>query len=100
MKQEMNVKAHLNEPGVLVTIVETLASQHVDKGYSKMRVPRQWSAVETSSIQAFVLGNFNVTKDTEETEETITIPFSGSFLFTCFKEKNGLFNLVWSASLS
>jgi hypothetical protein len=81
-------------------VVETLASRHIDLGYSHSTVPQQWKAIETSCIQAYVLGNFDLQTSGGEIEEQMNIPFSSCFLFTCIKGKYGLFNLEWSSSLS
>jgi hypothetical protein len=100
MKQTLNVTANLNEPGLLRTVVETLASRHVDQGYDKSVVPQQWKAIETSCIQAYVLGSFDMKTNDNNACEEINVPFASCFLFTCFKAKYGLFNLEWSSSLS
>ena len=100
MKQTLNVTATLNEPGLLRTVVETLASRHVDMGYDKSVVPQQWKAVETSCIQAYVLGSFDMQVNESNPGEVINVPFASCFLFTCFKAEYGLFNLEWSLSLS
>jgi hypothetical protein len=100
MKHAMSITANLNEPILLRTVVETLASRHVDMGYSKTVIPHQWKAIETSCIQAYVLGTFDVQANGNTIEEQMNIPFASCFLFTCIKGKYGLFNLEWSSSLS
>ena len=97
MKNVMNITASLDEPRMLKSIVEKLASRHVDMGYTRATVPNQWKAIESSCIQADVMGSFDL-QAAKATE--LSIPFTGAFLFTCIKEINGLFNLEWSASLS
>jgi hypothetical protein len=99
MKNVMNITANLDEPTFLKCVIERLASRHVDKGYTKASVPKQWKAIESSCIQADVNGTFDlhVKNNKNEQEE---IPFIGAFLFTCIKEMNGMFNLEWSVSLS
>jgi hypothetical protein len=99
MKQTLNVTANLNEPGLLRTVVETLASRHVDMGYDKSVVPQQLKAIETSCIQAYVLGSFDMQAN-DSNPGQINVPFASCFLFTCFKAEYGLFNLEWSQSLS
>ena len=100
MNQVMTVTANLDEPAILKTIVENLASRHVDKGYSKAIVPHQWSAIDSSCILADVSGTFDLHIKTTSAKEQVNIPFTGCFLFTCVKENNRLFNLEWSSSLS
>ena len=100
MKQTLNVTANLNEPLLLKTVVESLASRHVDLGFDKTPVPNQWKAIETSCIQAYVLGNFDMQDKGLFADEQINVPFASCFLFTCIKAKHGLFNLEWSSSLS
>ena len=100
MNQVMSITANLDEPVMLKTVVENLASRHVDKGYSKVMIPQQWNAIDSSCIQADVSGTFDLQIKTIEANEQVNIPFTGCFLFTCIKEQNGLFNLEWSSSLS
>ena len=100
MNQVMSITANLDEPVMLKTVVENLASRHVDMGYSKAAVPQQWSAIDSSCIQADVSGNFDLQIKTSHAKEQVNIPFTGCFLFTCIKQNDGLFNLEWSSSLS
>jgi flagellar biosynthesis/type III secretory pathway M-ring protein FliF/YscJ len=100
MKQNIRITAILNEPGTLRDLVENLASCHTDMGYCKITVPLQWKALEISSTEAFVRGAFDVHTKTGDTVNHLNIPFTTTFLFTCIKEKCGLFNLEWSLSLS
>lgn len=100
MKQALSITANLNEPDLLKTMVETLASRHVDMGYHNITVPGQWKAIESSCIMAYVLGNFDLKLNSNGIEEQVNMPFASCFLFTCIKGKYGLFNLEWSSSLS
>ena len=100
MKQELNITATLNEPGLLKTVVESLASRHIDLGYDKTSVPQDFKAIETACIQAYVLGTFDMETNDNNSSEEINVPFASCFLFTCIKAKYGLFNLEWSSSLS
>jgi hypothetical protein len=100
MKQKISITANLNDPANLKDLVENLASCHTDKGYCKAQVPQKWKALEMSSTQVYVLGSLNVHAKTNEYEKKLNMPFTSSFLFTCIKEKCGLFNLEWSVSLS
>lgn len=100
MKHEMTVTANLHEPDLLVSVVEKLASRHVDRGFKETAVLEQWKPIESSCIQAYVLGSFDMQTANNNSEETVNVPFAGCFLFTCLKGDYGLFNLEWSASLS
>jgi len=100
MKKELSITANLNEPDLLRAAVERLAARHVDMGYAETLVPNQWKAIETSCIQAYVLGNFDMQKNGSKPEDVVSVPFGGCFLFTCIKGKYNLFNLEWSSSLS
>lgn len=100
MKKALNIKATLYDPTLLKNLVEKLASQHVDKGYNQALVPQQWQPLETSCTMAYVMGNFDLGSKPEQQAAELSMPFTSLFLFTCIKEKYGLFQLEWSASLS
>jgi len=100
MKKLMSVTANLYDPSLLKNLVEKLATQHIDMGYHKAIVPQQCKAIETSSTQAYVMGTFDLSIKGIHTEEQLSVPFTSCFLFTCTKEKYGLFNLEWGSSLS
>jgi len=100
MKQEMTIMANLNEPVLLKAVVELIASRHVDMGYCEATVPSNFKAIETSCTQAYVLGTLGLHSGSDYKEEQFFIPFISSFLFTCIKDRYGMFNLEWSASLS
>jgi len=99
MKKELNVIANLYDPDLLKNLVEKLASSHVDFGYNEAWVPANWKALETCGTVAYVMGTFSMQTENIVKEE-INVPFTSCFLFTCIKEKYGLFNLEWSSSLS
>ena len=100
MKQLMNITAYLHEPGILRNVIEKLASRHVDMGYTDVAIPQEWKSLESSSIEAYVSGNFNLHADGSKTKEQFDIPFDSCFSFTCIKGKNDSFKLEWSSSLS
>lgn len=99
MKQLLSISANLYEPALLKNVVEKLASRHVDMGFSKIPVPQQWKAIESSCIQATVSGSFDLAQK-DNNEEQVDIPFDSCFLFTCIKGTNDFFSLEWSSSLS
>lgn len=98
MKQNLNITATLYDPGLLRNLVEKLASRHVDMGYSKATVPQHCNAIESSSTIAYVMGTFDL--ETGSGKAPVSMPFTSCFLFTCTKEKYGIFSLEWSSSLS
>ena len=100
MKKEMSISASLYDPGLLKNLVEKIASNHVDYGFTDAIVPRGWNAVETSCTMAYVMGTFSMNAKSSNDAGQFNVPFTSCFLFTCIKEKYGLFNLEWSASLS
>ena len=98
MKKTFNVTANLYDPGLLKSLVEKLASSKVDFGYNEALVPENWNAMKTCCTMAYVMGTFSI--QINGVEKQMNIPFTSCFLFTCIKEKYGLFNLEWSSSLS
>lgn len=100
MKKNISITASFHQPATLKDLVENIASCHTDMGYCKVAVPQEWKAVEISSTQIYVMGSFDVHTKTDSSVNQISMPFTSSFLFTCLKEKCGLFNLEWSLSLS
>lgn len=100
MKKTMNITATLYDPGLLRNLVEKLASKHVDQGYTKALIPQQWEPLETSCTIAYVMGRFDLDGKEDQLTREFKVPFTSQFLFTCTKEKYGLFNLEWSVSLS
>lgn len=99
VKTIMNITTTIYEPDLLKDLVEKIASGHKDSGFCEADVPRNFKALETSCTFAQVLGSFELANDNSK-EHKIIIPFTTCFLFTCTKEKYGLFNLEWSSSLS
>ncbi len=100
MNQTISITATLEEPAVIKTVVETLASRHIDRGFSLSLVPPDWKAIETSGLEANVSGSLEMFLNNNHPGKQIDIPFSSCFLFTCIKGNNGMFNLEWSSSLS
>jgi hypothetical protein len=88
--------ALLNEPYLLKDLVETLARNKPDMGYSRESVQLGWKAIETSSIEAHVSGQLSITSETDD----VNILFTTCFLFTCTKGKREDYQLAWVNSLS
>ena len=96
MKKALHITATIDQPGFLEEMVEKLASRHNDLGYGTQRMPANREALETSSTETYVSGTLAM----EFEDQQINMPFITSFLFTCTKEEDGIYNLEWSSSLS
>ena len=90
------ISASIDEVSLLTDLVEKLAHRRIELGYSRELMPLDWKAIETSSLEAFVSGNLNVSGE----GDCINTPFVTCFLFTCTKAKKGEYSLSWSSSLS
>jgi hypothetical protein len=96
MKKLMNITAALEQLDLLENLIERLADRHSDIGFGNAMVPSSGTAVESSSIETYVTGSVSLSDEHGE----ITIPFITCFIFTCTKEKNGVYEIAWSSSLS
>jgi len=90
------ITATLAEPHIIRNLVERLATRRHDIGYCLEKVEPGWQAIETSSIEANVSGDTNLSSGNSLTQ----IPFTTCFLFTCSKVKKQKYNLTWVRSLS
>lgn len=97
MKKNLHLITSVDKPKVLENIIEQLATRRYDNGYGKAMVPNSWQAIDTSSVESYVSGN--VEFDYNETQR-IRVPYITCFLFSCTKEKNNPYDLIWSISLS
>ena len=96
MKNNLLISATLDQPQFLEDFIEKLAYRRYDIGYGKAIVPKNVKAIETSSTETYVSGTIAIA----DTHELINMPFITLFLFTCTKEKDGLYKLGGSFSLS
>ena len=96
----MSVSVRIETPALLKNMLEALAAQYVDLGYSRAIIPNQCKAIETSSTEVYILGCFDLLFRGSELDKQAIIPFTTSFIFTCNKEKHGSFSLEWICSLS
>ena len=92
----LTISAAIDEAPLLKDLVEKLAHRRNEPGYSRKLMPFGWQAIETSSLEAFVSGNLNVSGEGDR----INVPFVTCFLFTCIKAKKDEYTLSWSSSLS
>jgi len=100
MSNVLHITATLDQPELLENLVEKLASRRYDIGYSREIVPQDWQALETSSTETYVSGTLSFGGVTINDDASINMPFITSMLFTCIKEKEGNYRLLWSSSLS
>ena|SRR5215467_16287253 len=98
MNKLLNIAAVLDQPDLLENLVEKLATRHYDIGFSNQVVPKDWSAIETSSTETYVSGTLQF--DPADDDIFINMPFITSMLFTCIKDKETDYQLLWSSSLS
>jgi len=100
MNQVLRITAILDQPELLESLVEKLASRRYDIGYSREAVPQDWQAVETSSTETYVSGTLSMSGSMNNDDASINMPFITSMLFTCIKGKENDYRLLWSSSLS
>jgi len=96
MKKTLHIKAIIDQPAFLEDMVEKLASRHTDISFSKLKMPGNREALETSSTETYVSGTIAI----ETPGQQINMPFITSFLFTCIKEKGDTYDLEWGVSMS
>jgi hypothetical protein len=96
MNKSLHISTTLDQPGLLEDMVVKLAYRRYDIGYSKEKMPRNQQALETSSAETYASGTVALS----DKDENIKIPFITRFLFTCIKEKDDPYRLIWCASLS
>lgn len=92
----LTIRTKLHKPGVLKNIVERLADRRIDFGYRHEKVQPGWLAVDSSSTEAFVSGELNISSELEH----IYSSFLTNFFFTCTKDSGEPYKLLWVSSLS
>jgi len=100
MNKSLNIVATVDQPNLLESLVEKLASRRYDIGYSKEAVPQNWRAIETSSTETYVSGTLSFSGLMSNDDAFVNMPFITSMLFTCIKGKEDSYRLLWSSSLS
>ena len=98
--KSVNITATLDQPELLESLIEKLASRRYDIGYSNEAVPEDWQAVETSSTEAYASGTLSFSGLMTNDDASINMPFITSMLFTCIKGREDGYHLLWSSSLS
>jgi arginine/ornithine N-succinyltransferase beta subunit len=94
MKQKFKVTMELDKALILEKLVEKLANANTSWKNQKIRLPRGWQVMETSSTESYVSGFVNFV------EIGIHMPFVSSHLFTCTKASDDSYYISWSTSLS
>ncbi len=92
----ISVNTSLSDPTLLVFLVEKLAHRRNSTGYDQQTVQPGWKAIETSSIEAYVSGNTNLSHETDAVDSG----FTTSFIFSCIKVKGQAYSFTWLCSLS
>ena len=92
----VTIKTKIHKPAILKNLVERLADKRNDAGYCHEKVHPGWLAVDSSSIEAFVSGDMNISSEMEH----IYSSFLTNFFFTCTKDKGEPYKLLWISSLS
>jgi hypothetical protein len=101
MDKSLHITAVLDQPDLLESLVEKLASRRFDIGYGLEQMPREWKAIEISSTETFVSGTLSLSDNANNAEKNaINMPFITPMLFTCIKEEQDSYRLLWSSSLS
>lgn len=90
------IRSTLAERPLLVKLVESLACRNYSCNQQFGKVPTGSAAIETSSLEAFVSGDLNLSSPSEQVHQ----PFITSLLFTCIRMKGQNYNLRWISSLS
>ncbi len=98
MKQTLHISAEFDQPKFLQNLIEQLAYRRYDLGYGSQIMPAGQSALETSSTEAYVSGEFSI--ESRKKNEHFHIPFITSFIFTCIKSLKDPYQLTWSSSMN
>lgn len=92
----ISITATLEEADIMKCLIEEIACCRFEMGYNLEKVQPGWQAIETSSLEADVSGNLNLSEKTG----LINMSFGTCFLFTCIKEEGNEYSLNWASSLS
>src|ERR1051325_9668601 len=98
MKNSLHITASLDQPGLLESLVERLASRRYDIGFCREEMPVNWEALEVATTETYVSGTLSLTDVTNT--EYLSVSFITPMLFTCIKGNDDAYRLRWSSSLS
>ncbi len=96
MKKLLTITTKVDQPEFIEKLVERLASNHIDMGYGSNKTTGEWQPIETSTTDIYLGGTVELMMENEQ----LNIPYITNFLFTCLKNKAGMYKLEWSSSLS
>jgi hypothetical protein len=96
MKQQIHIEADFDKPELLKSMVEKLVTRHTEKNSVRRISPLKHESLDTSSTEAYVSGTISMSEGSSD----LKIHFDSSFLFTCIKRNNSLYEVTWSVSLS
>ena len=101
MKKLLHIRTTLDQPELLISIVEKLAGRFRNKIIPSDGIPDGLKSVGTSSAEVYLSGNvdFSYTSN-ESVKEIIRMPFITSFHFTCAGSNYDNYKLAWCSSLS
>ena len=97
MKKNLHLTATLDQPELLVDIVERLATQRNENSHEIVRVPGEWQVMETSSIEVYASGSVEFDYNDDQ---RIRVPFVTCLIFSCTREKNNCCDVCWAASFN
>ena len=78
-------------------LVEKIASNHVDYGFTDAIVPREWNAVETSCTMAYVMGTFSMNAKSSNDAGQFNVPLQVVSYLPVSKKNTDY--LIWSGVL-
>ena len=90
---ELSVKINVNDAGLILFIVETMAEHRRDM---KRNFPPVPGGLKTSTVEAPVIGSTTIQHEIEY----VNAKFSARFLFTCTKTERGSCDVTWLSSLN
>jgi hypothetical protein len=86
----------IDEMDFLEELIKDLADRRYETGYCNQPVPQGWSAMDTSSLEAYVSGTIALA----DGDDHFAMPFVTCFMFTCTKVEDSGYDLSWISSLS
>ncbi len=98
MKQTLHISAEFDQPKFLQNLIEQLAYRRYDLGYGAQLMPAGQVALETSSTEAYVSGEYDI--ESGKKNEHFHVPFITCFLFTCIKGLKEPYHLTWGCSMN
>ena len=77
-------------------LVKYLAERRSRTGHVIELTHPDWQRIDTSTVETFVSGNISLVHK----NSILKTPFTGCFIFTCTRGEKGVYDLMWSNSLS